>query len=803
MDCTRALSAFLFATLLISVVGAVVSSEGTAEFKNPMQNIQRLDDYVKGTTHAPIHINGDADFVAQATSEGWSGDGSQNNPYIIAAYDIDGAGGSFCIWIENTNLYFVVKDCNVYNATSSSPIGAGITLNNVTNGKLENNLCNNSKIGVYIYGNSVNNFVVNNTITGNSKHGIYIEYGLSIVIDNNTVSQNSASPWRGKYDFFGIGLYYTNASTITNNTVFNNSFNGIGLLYSNSNTIAKNNISNNGISNGYDIAMEYSDTNTIANNSVNGSFALSYSAHNLIENNNFTSSISVGGDDNIIRNNSASGGSISGNRNIVEGNTIVYSKSTTSSSGAYASGIGIYGTENIVTGNHINVSANTTSSGIASAYAIYVGGLNNTISLNDILVLAETKSSASSYGYGIIVEANNNTISQNQIAVTSKSTGAAGGKPYGYGVFIQGNNTTISQNQIFADVYATNTMLVYSYWVYLNNTFNAKVLYNTINGTIAILYLNSIKGIYMSNSSSSHIVGNTVFRDIYIENSQLIEITSNQLSGDHKYAINLYYTNYSNIVGNILSNISGDSMRIENTNNNTIHGNTIFNSGKIDVLSSVDTIISNNNIHNTTPNGAMISLSQSSRTIIRENTIRDIAVSGGTPISLYASCYNTIDGNEIDNISGNGGNGIFLTMGSHWNTIKNNNISNCNNDGIAIYYSENNTITYNNLCNNSAYGILIYEATNNTVQYNNFYGNNGAGKGVTGPCQASDNKGGNNWNGNYWSNWDGTGAYPIDGGAGASDNSPLVNPVTSELTPLTILVIGLLCILPVLRKKKF
>ncbi|MGC8912352.1 MAG: hypothetical protein ACP5LE_00250 [Thermoplasmata archaeon] len=52
----------------------------------------------------------------------------------------------------------------------------------------------------------------------------------------------------------------------------------------------------------------------------------------------------------------------------------------------------------------------------------------------------------------------------------------------------------------------------------------------------------------------------------------------------------------------------------------------------------------------------------------------------------------------------------------------------------------------------------------------------GAGKGVSGNCQAYDSVGGNYWyygtgtakEGNYWSNWDGSGwgtssAYPIDG----------------------------------------
>ncbi|MGB9636088.1 MAG: hypothetical protein ACPL1Y_02420, partial [Thermoplasmata archaeon] len=41
----------------------------------------------RGIAHAPIHINGDADFANQTATEGWPGNGSQDNPYIIDGYD--------------------------------------------------------------------------------------------------------------------------------------------------------------------------------------------------------------------------------------------------------------------------------------------------------------------------------------------------------------------------------------------------------------------------------------------------------------------------------------------------------------------------------------------------------------------------------------------------------------------------------------------------------------------------------------------------------------------------------------------
>jgi hypothetical protein len=83
---------------------------------------------------------------------------------------------------------------------------------------------------------------------------------------------------------------------------------------------------------------------------------------------------------------------------------------------------------------------------------------------------------------------------------------------------------------------------------------------------------------------------------------------------------------------------------------------------------------------------------------------------------------------------------------------------------------------------------------------------------VSGNCQAYDGVGGNYWyddgtkEGNYWSNWDGSGwgtasAYPIDGGK-ASDWYPLGNP-TPELSPVTLILVALgLLGIAALRKRK-
>ncbi|MEM3445690.1 MAG: NosD domain-containing protein, partial [Thermoplasmata archaeon] len=207
------------------------------------------------------------------------------------------------------------------------------------------------------------------------------------------------------------------------------------------------------------------------------------------------------------------------------------------------------------------------------------------------------------------------------------------------------------------------------------------------------------------------------------------------------------------------------------------------------------------------------------------NTVKNNNASGNARegIFLVSSHCNTITNN---NASGNSY-GIYLWYSSN-NTITNNNASGNSWDGISLYASSNNNLTYNWICNNAHCGVSITSgSTGNIIHHNNFIGNgatalrylsqgvsndtpNGA-KGVNGNSQAYDSVGGNYWydntahEGNYWSNWDGQGwgspdAYPIDGGAGASDWYPLNGPVVPECSKfllvalLTLYLFGLVAV---------
>ncbi|MEM3396733.1 MAG: right-handed parallel beta-helix repeat-containing protein [Thermoplasmata archaeon] len=299
----------------------------------------------RGTVHAPIHINGDADFASQALSEGWSGDGTENAPYLIEGYDINSAGGSYGIWIENTTVHFAVRNCTIQGATSIStvPFGAAIALNNVQNGKIENNTCTASIRGVYIYGASMYNTIVNNTantvqqgialyfsdnntIVNNSAnsntYGIYLYYASNVVVDFCNANSNSVSGiYVGSSDnitisntnangnTYGITLFSSNNATINtnlvngnnygiylsqahyNNITFNtgyNNYDGAYIQFSNYNNIAYNNFSGNYY---YGMLLHTSTNHTItknilSNNNENGLYLTYYSNYNTITENN-------------------------------------------------------------------------------------------------------------------------------------------------------------------------------------------------------------------------------------------------------------------------------------------------------------------------------------------------------------------------------------------------------------------------------------------------------------------------------------------------------------------------------------
>ncbi len=167
-------------------------------------NAQSHSTLVKGIERLPIRINSDADFTSSNGVVG--GNGTANDPYIIAGWVIDAGKARSGIYIGNTTKYFVIKDCKIYNATGSflHPKNA-VVLSNVTNGSIIASSVWDSSDGVYIK-NSKNVVLENNNITSYNI-GIYID-SSKVIIRSNIILHNDR----------GLLLYRSVGSVIYNNT---------------------------------------------------------------------------------------------------------------------------------------------------------------------------------------------------------------------------------------------------------------------------------------------------------------------------------------------------------------------------------------------------------------------------------------------------------------------------------------------------------------------------------------------------------------------------------------------------------
>lgn len=165
-------------------------------------NLETLDNFkIKASSNSKIIIiNNNYELNQTATS----GNGTLSNPYIIEDLTINGNGSLYSILINNTNKFFTIRDCKLFNSTY------GIYMHNVSNGEISNNqIYDNLETGIFM-SDSVNNSILINTIFNNRIYGIF--------------SQES------------------NLTKIIGNHIYNNNYTGIYLSMSNSNDVMLNSI---------------------------------------------------------------------------------------------------------------------------------------------------------------------------------------------------------------------------------------------------------------------------------------------------------------------------------------------------------------------------------------------------------------------------------------------------------------------------------------------------------------------------------------------------------------------------------
>ncbi|MFX0065321.1 MAG: N-acetylmuramoyl-L-alanine amidase [Candidatus Hermodarchaeota archaeon] len=141
--------------------------------------------------HEPLFINGNSEFIDHANAEGWPGNGSSSDPFIIDGLRITGDGSQSLVNINNTDVYFRISRC----------------------------ILKDGDYGIY-FDNVKHVHITGNIITNNSR-GFYHFYSGDSIITNNTFSDNVV----------GLVITYHSYNTfIAGNNFVNNQYYGI-LLY--------------------------------------------------------------------------------------------------------------------------------------------------------------------------------------------------------------------------------------------------------------------------------------------------------------------------------------------------------------------------------------------------------------------------------------------------------------------------------------------------------------------------------------------------------------------------------------------
>jgi len=244
-------------------------------------NTQDVKNAHKYTSHEPIYINGNDDFVIGQNGV-VSGNGAETNPYIIENWDIN-ASSADGIHIRNTDVYFIIRNCVIYDGWTgnSETSHHGIYFSNVRDSKIKNITSYNNYYGVYFY-DVIYGIIDNVTSYNNYYYGIILQSSSNNIVSMCDIYNNSYAN--------GIMVYlYSNNNKISNCVCYKNNNDGIVLsYYSNNNTLSNCTCYNNR----YGIGFYYHSSNNqvvncISNNNYHGIHLKGSSNNNSVHHNNF------------------------------------------------------------------------------------------------------------------------------------------------------------------------------------------------------------------------------------------------------------------------------------------------------------------------------------------------------------------------------------------------------------------------------------------------------------------------------------------------------------------------------------
>ncbi|MHA1241320.1 MAG: NosD domain-containing protein [Promethearchaeota archaeon] len=243
---------FAFSSLIITNHSLITGNSNISSDYSEDINLDKENLKVSKVS-GKIHINGNSGWVNAETSGICTGNGTYSDPYVIEDLVIDAGGSRDCILIQNSDVYFRIENCTVFNSEiypyrdDWDFFFAGIRLLTVKNSQLLDNNCSFNNNGIHVSG-GFNNTITGNIAYNNNGSGIYVT-GYNHTISGNTANNN---------DIFGIWL-----SGSFNNTVSGNIVSGRIYLYGS----YYNNFSGNTANM---VALAFSNYNNVSGNTANG-----------------------------------------------------------------------------------------------------------------------------------------------------------------------------------------------------------------------------------------------------------------------------------------------------------------------------------------------------------------------------------------------------------------------------------------------------------------------------------------------------------------------------------------------------
>jgi len=191
------------------------------------------------TPHDPIHIDGNADFLAQDASENWPGDGSIENPIIISGYSFSAA--EHMLRVQNADLHFKFVG-NMLDGLSYE--WCGVACMNAANGVIKDNYVHRAAVSIHVV--TVENFTIEgNEVLGSTFAGIVVEDGCSNVTIKDNIVHNNAD--YGIHIGNPYGSETSHDIKIIGNVVYENAPSGIMLLEAEDCTVEFNEIYSNDV----------------------------------------------------------------------------------------------------------------------------------------------------------------------------------------------------------------------------------------------------------------------------------------------------------------------------------------------------------------------------------------------------------------------------------------------------------------------------------------------------------------------------------------------------------------------------